>query len=134
MAPCRPAEPSIPTTGGCHHTVDGEALWREDRIDALLADAEATADERVLVVSGTTRNQGAFRARLDAIVLLSAAIETLAERLRTRTTNPCGRDPAETLGYARTVEPLLRRTATLEAITTVSLERVADLVLAHVPA
>jgi len=68
-------------------------------------------------------------------VLLSAPPEILAERLATRTTNPYGKNPAElaqALEYQRTVEPLLRASATLEVVTTVPVERVADIVLAHV--
>jgi hypothetical protein len=59
----------------------------------------------------------------------------LIERLTTRTTNSYGQDPAElaeTLEYVQTVEPLLRESATLEVVTTVPVQRVADIVLAHV--
>ena len=52
-----------------------------------------------------------------------------------RITNPYGKDPgelAETLGYIQTVEPLLRRSATLEVVTTIPVTLVADLVLEHV--
>jgi len=115
-------------------TVDGERLWREDRISALLSSAP---DEPpgVLFVQGTTRNQGLFYFRFHHIVLLSAPAEVLAERLTTRTTNPYGKDPAElaeTLEYQQTVEPLLRAAATLEVVTTVPAGQVADIVLGHV--
>ena len=120
--------------GGYFQTVDGERLWREDRIDALLASAP---DELpgVLFVQGTTRNQIRFYHRFDHIVLLSAPAEILAGRLTTRTTNPYGKDPAElaeTLQYQQSVEPLLRAAATLEVVTTVPVARVADIVLEHV--
>ncbi len=120
--------------GGYFETIDGESLWREDRIDALLASAP---DELpgVLFVQGTTRNQVRFHHRFDHIVLLSAPAEVIVERLTTRDTNPYGKDPAElaeSLRYLRTVEPLLRAAATLEVITTVPVERVADAVLEHV--
>lgn len=114
--------------GDYHETIDGEQLWREDRIAALLA------DDRPLFVQGTTRNQVVFYPLFDHIVLLSAPADVLVERLRTRTTNPCGKDPAqveETLGYLETVEPLLRETATLEVVTTVPVAQVADIVVAH---
>jgi shikimate kinase len=115
-------------------TVDGETLWREDRISALLSSAP---DELpgVLFVQGTTRNQVLFYPRFDHIVLLSAPPEILIERLTTRTTNPYGKDPAElaeVLGYQRTVEPLLRAAATLEVVTTIPITQVADIVLGHV--
>ena len=114
--------------------IDGESLWREDRITALLASAP---DELpgALFVQGTTRNQVLFYPRFDHIVLLSAPPEILTDRLATRTTNPYGRDPAElaeTLRYQQTVEPLLRASATLEVVTTVPVAQVADIVLDHV--
>jgi dephospho-CoA kinase len=114
--------------GDYHETVDGERLWREDRIVALLA------EDGPLFVQGTTRNQVVFYPLFDHIVLLSAPSEVLVERLRTRTTNPYGKDPAqiaETLDYLETVEPLLREAATLEVVTTVPVGQVADIVVAH---
>jgi shikimate kinase len=120
--------------GDYFETVDGERLWREDRISALLATAP---DELpgALFVQGTTRNQVLFYPRFSHIVLLSAPPEVLAERLTTRTTNPYGKDPAElaaTLKYQQTVEPLLRAAATVEVVTTVPVAQVADIVLGHV--
>jgi hypothetical protein len=120
--------------GDYFETVGGERLWREDRVSALLSSAP-DGPPGVLFVQGTTRNQGLFYPRFDHIVLLSAPPAVLAERLATRTANPYGKDPAElaeTLGYQRTVEPLLRRAATLEVVSTVPVTRVADLVLDHV--
>lgn len=114
--------------GDYHKTIDGEQLWREDRIAALLA------DDGPLFVQGTTRNQVVFYPLFDHIVLLSAPAEVLVERLTTRTTNHYGKDPAhiaETLGYLETVEPLLREAATLEVVTTVPVAEVADIVVAH---
>ena len=120
--------------GDYFQAVDGERLWREDRISALLSSA---ADELpgVLFVQGTTRNQVLFYPRFHHIVLLSAPPEILAERLATRTTNPYGKDPAElaeTLHYQQTVEPLLRASATLEVVTTVPVAQVAGIVVDHV--
>ncbi|MBV9844729.1 MAG: AAA family ATPase [Kutzneria sp.] len=120
--------------GGYYHMVDGERLWREDRIGALLS-GDSAASRSVLFIQGTARNQVLFYPRFDHIVLLSAPAEILVERLRTRTTNRYGKDLAElaeTLGYLETVEPLLRKAATLEIVTTVPVTRVADIVLEHV--
>jgi shikimate kinase len=117
--------------GDYHKVVDGERLWREDRIDALLSEDGMG----LLFVQGTTRNQVQFYSRFDHIVLLSAPAEILVERLTRRTNNPYGKDPtelAETLEYLETVEPLLRASATLEVVTTVPVAQVADSVLAHV--
>jgi shikimate kinase len=116
--------------GDYHETVDRERLWREDRIAALLVED----GPGLLFVQGTTRNQVVFYPLFDHIVLLSAPSEVLVERLRTRTTNPYGKDPgevAETLDYLQTVEPLLREVATLEVVTTVPVTQVADIVVAH---
>jgi shikimate kinase len=120
--------------GDYFQTINGEILWRENQISALLSSAP---DELpgVLFIQGTTRNQVLFYPRFHHIVLLSAPRETLAERLATRTTNPYGKDPAElaeTLRYQQTVEPLIRASATLEVVTTVPVAQVADIVLDHV--
>jgi shikimate kinase len=117
--------------GDYHEAIDGELLWREDRIDALLSEEH----DGPLFVQGTTRNQVRFYPRFDDIVLLSAPADVLIERLTTRTTNPYGKDPAEiaeTLGYLENVEPLLREAATLEVVTTVPVEQIADIILAHI--
>jgi shikimate kinase len=120
--------------GDYFQTIDGERLWREDRVGMLLSSAPDDLPG-VLFVQGTTRNQVLFYPRFHHIVLLSAPPEILVSRLATRTTNPYGKDPAElaeTLQYQQTVEPLLRSAATLEVVTTVPVARVADIVLAHV--
>lgn len=119
--------------GDFHEVVDGERLWRRDRIEAVLRDGDRDGD--VLFVQGTVRNQGSFHPWFDHIVLLSAPVEVLVERLARRTTNSYGKDPAElaeTLGYVETVEPLLRASATLEVVTTMPVAAVADAVLDHV--
>lgn len=120
--------------GDYFHTVDGERLWREDRIDALLLAAESVDGDGALFVQGTTRNQALFYPRFDRVVLLSAPVEVLLDRLRTRTTNPYGKragEVADVLENLHAVEPLLRRAATLEVVTTIPVTEVADLVLEH---
>ena len=55
--------------------------------------------------------------RFEHVVLLSAPLEVLLERVSRRTNNPYGKTPeqrAEIARYVDTVEPLLRRGATLE--------------------
>ncbi|MGB7982619.1 MAG: hypothetical protein WCF36_17700 [Candidatus Nanopelagicales bacterium] len=74
-------------------------------------------DYRHIVVSGTVSNQGRFYDRFEHVVLLSAPVDVLLERVSGRTNNPYGREPdqqAEIVRYVATVEPLLRRGATLE--------------------
>ena len=93
--------------------IEGEWLWREDRIAELLA-AEA---EPTLYVSGCVANQGTFYDRFDAVVLLSAPAEVLLDRIETRTTNDYGKAPGERdliISQLEWVEPLLRATCTHE--------------------
>ncbi|TQS41360.1 AAA family ATPase [Cryptosporangium phraense] len=88
-----------------------DGRWNEPRMARLLAEH---AD---VVVSGAVDNQGRFYDRFEHVVLLSAPVSVLLERVRRRSTNPYGRTPeqrAEIEGYVRSVEPLLRRRATLE--------------------
>lgn len=106
-------------------------VWREDRMQRLLA----TEDADVLFVNGCKSNQGKFYAQFDHIVLLSAPVPLLMERLATRTTNPYGKHPdelARILQYVRTVEPLLRRTASLEVDTSAPIEQVIETILSFV--
>ncbi|MFF8188730.1 AAA family ATPase [Microbacterium sp. NPDC016588] len=85
--------------------------WDEDRMTVLL---DSHPD---VIVCGTAENQGRFRERFDEVVLLSAPVHVLIERVRTRTDNPYGRTSAqqdEIRRYVRDVEPALRRMATVE--------------------
>ncbi|HUQ41532.1 MAG TPA: AAA family ATPase [Candidatus Limnocylindrales bacterium] len=117
--------------GGWTERVADEWLWDEERIADLLA-----SDSRgALFVSGTVRNQVKFYAAFDHIVLLSAPLEVMTQRLRNRTNNPYGKDAdqlAEVIEFKRTVEPSLRRAASLEIDTTAPLEDVVTRILALV--
>jgi dephospho-CoA kinase len=107
---------------------DGRQRWREDAIQALLA----TEDTDVLFVAGCEENQAKFHAQFDHIVLLSAPLDTLLERLATRTTNPYGKTPEELrrfLDDVETIEPLLRRVASHEISTTMPLNDVVSRLL-----
>ena len=88
-----------------------DGTWDESRMGRLLAQHEN------VVVSGTVENQVRFYDRFEHIVLLSAPLAVLLQRLRDRTNNPYGKTPAQradTARYVETVEPLLRRGATVE--------------------
>jgi shikimate kinase len=103
-----------------HRTVDTDydgwtdgagGPWDEDRMARLLADHDD------VVVSGTTDNQGSFYDRFEHVVLLSAPVETLLDRVARRTDNPYGRtaaDQEEIRRLTTEVEPLLRQTADVE--------------------
>jgi len=88
-----------------------DGTWDEQRMDRLLA----THPE--VVVSGTVDNQGRFYDRFEHVVLLSAPLHVLLERVRTRQNNPYGKtieQQAEVARHQNEVEPLLRRGAGLE--------------------
>jgi dephospho-CoA kinase len=106
-------------------TPEPDWVWREDRIRRLLS----TEDAEVLFVSGCKSNQGKFYAQFDHIVLLIAPARLIVERLATRTTNPYGKHPdelARILWHQRTVEPLLRRGASLEVDTSAPVDQVVE--------
>lgn len=88
-----------------------DGTWDEARMAALLA---ARAD---VVVSGTVANQGRFYDRFDCVVLLSAPLGILLDRIAKRSNNPYGKTAQhheEIARYMGEVEPLLRRGATIE--------------------
>jgi dephospho-CoA kinase len=102
-----------------------EPLWREDRIDALLAEH----DDDALFISGTVANQGRLYGRFDAIVLLSAPTEVILERVAQRDTNDFGKSDVQRrfiLEDIASVEPLLRAGATDEIDTRAPVSAVAD--------
>lgn len=113
---------------GSGETPAKEWLWREDLMARLLA----TEDADVLFVSGAARNQTKFYPQFDHIVLLTASVPVIIERLANRTNNPYGKDPAEAaevLVLKETVEPALRRAADLEIDTGIPLEQVVEKVI-----
>ncbi|WP_432941095.1 RNase adapter RapZ [Kribbella sp. CA-253562] len=83
-------------------------VWREDAMAELL---DTTPD---LFVAGCKSNQGKFYPRFDTVVLLSAPVEVMLERIAKRTDNPYGKsaeERAEIIQYLEEVEPLLRASA-----------------------
>ena len=101
-------------------------VWREDRMRQLLT----TPRGAPLFLSGCKTNQGQFYALLDAVVLLSAPVSVMLERLARRTNNPYGKSAAERtriLEHVEVVQPLLRQRATLELDTSrLTVSAVAD--------
>jgi len=114
--------------GWCEPLPDGHQRWREDAIGQLMD----TEDSGVLFVAGCEENQVRFHPRFDLIILLSAPVEVLTERLASRTTNSFGQAPGElerVLDDLQVVEPLLRKAATHEIRTTMPLGDVVAEVL-----
>lgn len=91
--------------------------------------AELLAPERSIAVSGTVENQGNFYDRFERVVLLSAPVDVLLERLRSRADNPYGRfarDREEVRRYVAEVEPLLRAGADVELDARRPVDELAD--------
>lgn len=110
-------------------TVDGEPLWREHLIDELLSRPRI----RHLFVQGTVANQGRCYGRFSAVVLLSAPIDVILHRVRTRTTNDFGKTAAEQAKIVQDIaefEPLLRLGATHELDTTRPLDEIVESLIA----
>lgn len=112
---------------------DGEPQWREDRIDALL-----TAHERSgapLFVAGTVSNQARFYPRFAEIVLLSAPLPVMLDRIATRDNNTFGKSDeqrAQIMADTAEFEPLLRTSTTMEIDTRLPLDEVVALLAALV--
>jgi shikimate kinase len=114
--------------GWCEPQLDGRQMWREDAIQTLLT----TEDADVLFVAGCEENQRKFLSQFDQIVLLSAPVQTLVERLASRAHNTYGKAPEERRRFledVRTVEPLLRQVAHHEVRTTAPLDEVVTTIL-----
>ena len=109
----------------------GEVRWLEDRGRALL-----DGPEEVLFVAGCASNQGPFHDDFDQVVPLSAPPEVVRQRLRERDTNPFGKtaeQEAQVLADLAEVEPLLRRVADVEVVTTGAHEAALGRILELVP-
>lgn len=98
-------------------------IWNEARLKELLAE-DAPGP---LFVAGCAPNMGRFKSSFDRIVLLSAPVELLLERVAGRDGNLYGKTPAEAAQIAantRDVEPALRRLATHEVDASLTLDEV----------
>jgi broad-specificity NMP kinase len=105
-----------------HKTVDldygyiiyknNERFFDKNKINRLLDDHQETN----LILAGTESNQGQFYHAFDEVILLTADLGTMLDRLQTRTTNPYGKteeERAEVIETYETVLPLLRKRAIL---------------------
>lgn len=103
-------------------------VWNKERISALLS----VDDSNASIVAGTAINQRKFYHFFNHIVLLSAPVPVILERLANRTGNSYGATPrtrARVLNDIDTVEPLLRAGADYEIDTSRPLAEVVDAVL-----
>ena len=100
-----------------------DSQWDEPRMSALLA------EHATIAVSGTARNQGSFYDRFEHVVYLYVPLEVLLDRVRDRTNNPYGKaaeHQAEITRYVSEVEPLIRRSATLDLDGLLPVQKLAD--------
>jgi dephospho-CoA kinase len=105
-----------------------EQLWLENEVASLLA----TVDSAGLVLAGCAANQGRFYDRFDEVILLTAPVEVILERIRRRSTNDFGKDPQDLqriLNDVEQVQPLLQRTSTVELDATRTPGELADAVM-----
>ena len=107
---------------------DGTQLWNDMLVGWLLA-----ADKGdVLFVAGCEENMVDFLPQFDCVILLSAPRDVILDRLAERTGNDFGKDPVErakVLFDLETVEPVLRRIADHEIVTTAPLDEVVEAIL-----
>jgi dephospho-CoA kinase len=105
---------------------DGVWEWRVDLVRSLF-DRDK---DQLLFLAGCSDEQARFK--FDFKVLLTAPLEVLLERLRTRSTNSFGKSQAEldrVLSDMEWVVPLLRDSADLIVDTTAPVSEVADTVV-----
>ena len=108
---------------------DGRWGWRADRVAALLA----RRPDELAFFAGCSEEQADLPFNLR--VLLTAPQPVLVERLRTRSGNSYGRDPAELsqiLVDLAEIEPLLRRSADLVLTSTEPTAEIADVLLERI--
>jgi shikimate kinase len=99
-----------------------------ERVRLLLSRPRAGA----VFVSGCAANMGRLFPLIDTIILLSAPVETILERLAARSAGRYGRSADERSKVASliaTVEPLLRESADHEIDTRRSVSATADAIL-----
>jgi dephospho-CoA kinase len=118
----------LDSEGLCEWDANGDELWLEDEVQRLLD----TEDADALFLAGCAENQVMFYAQFDQVVLLSAPAEVMTQRLTSRTNNPYGKHPAEStriLEQKDTIEPMLRRSATMEVNSSATIDEVLAVII-----
>lgn len=116
-----PSDPFTPAKGK-------DWIWREDRVRALLSEPT----EGSLFISGCAENMSRLLPLIDLVILLSAPVDTIMERLKQRPIDGYGHTEDQRKKVAHltaTIEPLLRRIADREIDTTRTVQATADEVL-----
>ena len=100
-------------------------LWDEKRMKSILTEHT----QGTLFIAGTVSNQRKFYSHFDAIVLLSAPLEVMRERIEFRSTNNYGKTKEqweEIVHYTKKIEPLIRNGANFEIDTRKPLNQIVD--------
>jgi shikimate kinase len=88
-------------------------VWREDRVHALLS----RPNDGILFIGGCAENMAQLSPLIDAVILLSAPVDTIMARLRTRSSGGYGsvaEEQRKVGDLIATIEPLLRKSADYE--------------------
>ncbi|MCS3445262.1 MULTISPECIES: AAA family ATPase [Bradyrhizobium] len=115
-----PADTLTPTQGK-------DWVWREDRVRALLS----KPGDGTLFISGCAENMRRLFSMIDVIVLLSAPIATIMERLAMRSGGygQIAEERDKVCHLISTIEPLLRKSAHYEIETARSVTATVDEIL-----
>jgi shikimate kinase len=103
-------------------------VWREDRVRALLSQTE----DGTLFIGGCAENMGRLFPLIDVVILLSAPVATIMERLRARSAGGYGgveEERRRVSDLIATIEPLLRKSAHHEIDTGKSIRATVDEIL-----
>jgi dephospho-CoA kinase len=104
-----------------------QPLWKEPMIEELVSSHEQSGEP--LFLTATVINQAKFYHRFDEIVLFSAPVEVMTERIASRGNNPFGKSDnelARILADTEEFEPVLRSVATVEIDTRKSVDEIVD--------
>lgn len=106
-----------------------EWILQEDRLHELLKVSSISS----LFISGCSSNQTKFYKFFDHIVLFSASLEVIFERVAQRNSNPYGKNEIERkeiIWNFEHIQPLLKENADLEIDTsTMSVDEIADILI-----
>jgi shikimate kinase len=103
-------------------------VWREDRVRALLSQPQ----DGTLFIGGCAENMGRLFPLIDIVILLSATVATIMERLRARSSGSYGsvaEERRKVSDLISTIEPLLRKSADYEIDTSGPVDATVDEIL-----
>jgi shikimate kinase len=116
-----PSDPLTPRRGR-------DWVWRADRVRALLSASRGDT----LFVSGCCENMRRFYPLVDTVVLLSAPVATITDRLTARPVGSYGHlaeDRRKVVELVSSVEPLLRESADHEIDARLPIDAIVDEIL-----